>query len=72
MSSDRIFVGREEELKAFREVLCAPQGQAVLITGPQGMGKTWLATGIADRGRQNERVQRTPLEVPKGAQCQST
>lgn len=48
MSSDRIFVGREEELRAFREVLCAPQGQAVLITGPQGMGKTLLASKMAD------------------------
>ena len=48
MSSDRIFVGREEELKAFREVLRAPQGQAVLITGPQGMGKTLLANRMAD------------------------
>jgi len=48
MSSDRIFVGREEELKAFREVLCAPQGQAVLITGPQGMGKSLLANKMAD------------------------
>ncbi len=43
MPRGQIFVGRHKELDAFRRVLADPQGQAVLIVGQEGMGKTMLA-----------------------------
>ncbi len=42
MSSTTPFFGREAELGALREALDDPRGKAVLVVGPQGMGKTWL------------------------------
>ncbi len=47
MSVDRAFVGRADELKQFAQVLRSPRGQAVLIVGQQGMGKTLLANRMA-------------------------
>ncbi len=42
------FVGREYELKQFEEVLLNPRGQAVLVVGQAGMGKTWLVNRMAE------------------------
>jgi len=42
MADNRVFVGREAELKQFKEVLHDTKGQAVLVVGQAGMGKTWL------------------------------
>lgn len=42
MSSDKIFVGRKDELEQFKKVLAEPQGQAVLVVGQAGMGKSML------------------------------
>jgi len=42
VAEKRIFVGREDELKQFEEVLRNQRGEAVLAIGQAGMGKTWL------------------------------
>ncbi|MBW8035338.1 MAG: tetratricopeptide repeat protein [Planctomycetes bacterium] len=42
MGSSNIFVGRHEELDQFKQVLERPDGEAVVVVGPAGMGKTWL------------------------------
>ncbi len=49
MSSERIFVGRTAELEQFKEVLADRQGQAVVVVGAAGMGKTWLVEEMAER-----------------------
>ena len=38
MVGTRIFVGRKAELQDWDKVLRSPQGQAVVVVGPQGMG----------------------------------
>lgn len=48
MTADKIFVGRKDELEQFRKVLEDPQGQAVLVVGQAGMGKTWLVNKMAE------------------------
>ena len=47
MDTDKIFVGRKAELEQFKEVLEDKQGQAVLVVGHRGMGKTWLINKMA-------------------------
>ncbi len=42
IAKDRIFVGRTKEIEQFKKVLEDQQGQAVLVVGNRGMGKTWL------------------------------
>jgi putative ribosome biogenesis GTPase RsgA len=42
MVAGRIFVGRTQELEQFKKLLDDPQGQAVLVVGQAGMGKTFL------------------------------
>ena len=42
MADNRVFVGREAELKQFKEVLHDTEGQAVLVVGQAGIGKSWL------------------------------
>jgi len=42
MDSEPVFVGRQAELERFREILKDPKGQAVIVVGNRGMGKTWL------------------------------
>lgn len=44
---DKIFFGRKAELEQFKKVLADPQGQAVLVVGQAGMGKTWLINKMA-------------------------
>jgi tetratricopeptide (TPR) repeat protein/energy-coupling factor transporter ATP-binding protein EcfA2 len=48
MAAERIFVGRTQELEQFKKVLEDPQGQAVLVVGQAGMGKTWLINKMAE------------------------
>ena len=48
MDADKIFVGRKAELEQFKEVLKDPKGQAVLVVGQAGMGKTWLVNKMAE------------------------
>ena len=47
MAKNEIFVGRQEELKEFAKVLEEPQGQAIIVVGNRGMGKTWLVNRMA-------------------------
>lgn len=44
---NEIFVGRKTELEEFRKVIEDPRGQAIIVTGNRGMGKTWLVNKIA-------------------------
>ncbi len=48
MDKERIFVGRKDELEQFNTVLEDPKGQAVLVVGQAGMGKTWLTHKMAE------------------------
>ncbi|HCO94926.1 MAG TPA: hypothetical protein DIU00_13405 [Phycisphaerales bacterium] len=48
MTADKIFVGRKAELEQFKKVLEDTRGQAVLIVGHRGMGKTWLINKMAE------------------------
>jgi len=48
MSEQKIFVGRRDELEKFGKVLEDPKGQAVLVVGQAGMGKTWLINKMAE------------------------
>lgn len=48
MSEKQIFVGRQEELEEFKKVLENPQGQAVIVVGQAGMGKTFLVNKMAE------------------------
>jgi len=48
MSEKPIFVGRKEELEQFKKVLQDPQGQAILVVGQAGMGKTFLLNKMAE------------------------
>ena len=48
MSDGTVFVGREDELKQWAEVLASPDGQAVLVVGQEGMGKTLLLNRMVD------------------------
>ena len=48
MIVDKIFVGRKAELEQFKKVLEDPKGQAVLVVGHRGMGKTWLINKMAE------------------------
>ena len=48
MAEGKIFVGRKAELEQFKEILKNPKGQAVLVVGQVGMGKTWLVNKMAE------------------------
>jgi hypothetical protein len=47
MVNSDIFVGRKEELKEFTKALEDPRGQAIIVVGNRGMGKTWLVNRMA-------------------------
>lgn len=47
MANIGIFVGRKEELKEFTKALEDPRGQAIIVVGNRGMGKTWLVNRMA-------------------------
>lgn len=41
------FVGRVDEIARFLEILKDPAGQAIVVSGQAGMGKTWLVNRLA-------------------------
>ena len=47
MKHEQPFFGRRDELRRWTEVLASPEGQAVLVVGQQGMGKTVLVNRMA-------------------------
>ena len=47
MDEHRIFVGRKDELDRFKQLLRDPAGQAVIVVGQAGMGKSWLLDRMA-------------------------
>ena len=48
MANERIFVGRKTELEQFKRILGDPKGQAVVVVGNRGMGKTWLVDRMGE------------------------
>jgi tetratricopeptide (TPR) repeat protein len=46
--SDSLFVGRLPELHQFEEILREPKGQAVLVVGSEGIGKSALLSKMAE------------------------
>jgi len=46
-ASTEVFVGRHKELAQFKDALKDPDGQAVVVVGNRGMGKTWLINKMA-------------------------
>ena len=57
MSAEKIFVGRKAELEQFKEVLKNPKGQAVLVVGQAGMGKSWLVNKMAEIAENHPELQ---------------
>ncbi len=53
MSHSPIFVGRRPELDRWNQVLADPAGQAVLVVGHPGMGKTFLVDQMAHMAREH-------------------
>ena len=47
MTPEKIFVGRKAELEEFMKALERPAGEAVLVVGQAGMGKTMLVNKMA-------------------------
>ena len=47
MANSDIFVGRKDELNEFTKDLENPLGQAIIVVGNRGMGKTWLVNRMA-------------------------
>ena len=56
MAQDKIFVGRKAELEQFKKVLEDLKGQAVLVVGHRGMGKTWLVNKMAEIGENHPKL----------------
>lgn len=48
MTEENLFVGREAELKRFDDLLQSPDGQAIIVSGQPGMGKTALLDRITE------------------------
>ena len=46
--SSQPFVGRQDEIAQFEQVLADPAGQAILVAGQAGMGKTWLVNKLTE------------------------
>lgn len=51
MVAEKMFVGRKDELEKFKKVFEEPRGQAVLVVGQMGMGKTWLINKMVEVAR---------------------
>ncbi len=54
---DKIFVGRKTELEQFKEVLRKPEGQAVVVMGQMGMGKTCLLNKMVQIGENHPELE---------------
>ena len=54
MALEKTFVGRKRELEEFKKVLEKPDGQAILVVGQAGMGKTWLINEMAEVAKKHE------------------
>jgi tetratricopeptide (TPR) repeat protein len=54
--SDALFIGRDMERQQFLEALEDPRGQAILIVGQEGMGKTALAQRMVGWARKHPRL----------------
>jgi tetratricopeptide (TPR) repeat protein/energy-coupling factor transporter ATP-binding protein EcfA2 len=72
MPDNPIFVGRRAELEKFDEVLTSPEGAAVVVVGPPGMGKTALLDKMAECALNHPslkcgsvRYEVTPTESPE-------
>ncbi|UCC31759.1 MAG: tetratricopeptide repeat protein [Phycisphaerales bacterium] len=70
---DRLFVGRQAELEQFDQVLASPKGQAVVVVGQAGMGKTMLVDRMKHRAESHSgfkcgavRYEVTPTDPPGG------
>lgn len=53
MPTERHFVGREAGRTRFRELLDDPAGKAVLIVGPEKMGKSALAHRLLEEAQRH-------------------
>ena len=55
----RIFVGRKQELNKWSKLLAgaADAGQAVVVVGKYGMGKTWLLDQMVQKAQDNKSLQ---------------
>lgn len=51
--AERLFVGRKDELAEWLRVLATPRGQAVVVVGQPGMGKTLLVNEMARLAREH-------------------
>lgn len=57
MSSEKYFVGRKDILLQFDEFLKCSKGQAALVVGQQGMGKTMLLEQMMKRAIENPELE---------------
>jgi len=48
MNDEKIFVGRRDEIEQFKKALERPRGEAVVVVGQAGMGKTFLVNKMAE------------------------
>ena len=53
MAKFNTFVGRKTELDRFGKVLTGQRGQAIVVVGQAGMGKTWLVNRMANIAREH-------------------
>jgi len=56
MAEQKIFVGRKAELEQFKKVLENPRGQAVLVVGQAGVGKTCLINKMAQIAQEHPKL----------------
>jgi len=71
MANNEIFVGRKDELKEFTKALEDQRGQAIIVVGNRGMGKTWLVNRMAELASEHPtlkcgfvRYEITPTDSP--------
>ena len=57
MAKSPPFVGRRQELQRFDELLRSQSGQAIVVVGPRGMGKTLLVNRMAQCARDHPDLQ---------------
>ena len=57
MASQGIFVGRKLELNQFKKILERSQGEAILVVGQEGMGKTQLLNKLVSVANNHPNIQ---------------